>query len=79
MITIEERVNLGSTAGVKEFVAEVAASRITGELKSGPYIVDAESLMGIFSLDLSKPLTFVMHGEQADIDDLVNSIRPYIA
>lgn len=50
-------VSLNSIDKVKEFVREV--SNIEGDvlLSSGRYIIDAKSIMGIFSLDLSKPIT----------------------
>lgn len=50
-------VSLDSIDKVKEFVREV--SNIEGDvlLSSGRYIIDAKSIMGIFSLDLSKPIT----------------------
>lgn len=49
-------VNLGSIETVKDFVSVVAHFNGDAELKSGKYVVDAKSIMGIFSLDLSKKL-----------------------
>lgn len=49
-------VNLSTIETVKEFVSIVAHFHGDVELKSGKYIVDAKSIMGIFSLDLSKKL-----------------------
>ncbi len=49
-------VNLGSIETVKDFVSVVAHFHGDAELKSGKYVVDAKSIMGIFSLDLSKKL-----------------------
>lgn len=49
-------VNLNTIETVKEFVSIVAHFHGDVELKSGKYVVDAKSIMGIFSLDLSKKL-----------------------
>jgi len=46
------------------------------DLSSGRYIVDAKSIMGIFSLDLMNPLTLTAHGE--DCDDLLLGLSEYI-
>ncbi len=47
---------LDSVEKVKKFVNLAAAFPCDMDLKSGRYTVDAKSIMGIFSLDLSKPL-----------------------
>lgn len=49
-------VYLGSIETVKEFVSNVAHFNGDAELKSGKYVIDAKSIMGIFSLDLSKKI-----------------------
>lgn len=58
-------ITLSSINDVKEFVN--AANRCSGEvdLISGRYIVDAKSIMGIFSLDLSKSITCQVHGDES--------------
>ena len=47
-------------------------------MKSNPsrYTVDAKSIMGIFSLDLSKPLTMEVHSD--DCADFLNEIKPFL-
>ena len=47
------------------------------DLQSGKYYVDAKSIMGIFSLDLSKPIDLNIHAE-ANIDEILNILAPYI-
>lgn len=42
---------------------------------SGKYIVNAKSIMGVFSLDLTKPLVMVAHGEM--VAELIRQIEPY--
>jgi phosphotransferase system HPr-like phosphotransfer protein len=46
------------------------------DLKSGRYAVDAKSIMGIFSLDLSKPIELIAHTE--DAEKLFEAIDAYI-
>lgn len=48
---------LNDMAKVKEFVKIAQSVRQDTILHSGKYAVDAKSIMGVFSLDLSKPLT----------------------
>lgn len=51
------KIHLNTLSDVKEFNA--AAAQIAGDvdLRSGRYCVDAKSIMGIFSLNLSRDLT----------------------
>lgn len=48
---------LNDMAKVKKFVKMAQSVRQDTILHSGKYAVDAKSIMGVFSLDLSKPLT----------------------
>lgn len=50
------KINLDSVDKVKNFVNTVSKFEEDIDLRSGRYIVDAKSIMGIFSLDLSKPI-----------------------
>ena len=51
-----ENILLASVEDVKKFVNIVSAYDFNIELVSGRYVVDAKSIMGIFSLDLDKPV-----------------------
>jgi phosphotransferase system HPr-like phosphotransfer protein len=51
---------------VKEFVNIVMKYDFDIDLVSGRYAVDAKSIMGIFSLDLSKPIELNAHSDDAD-------------
>ena len=53
---IEFEMNLSSINDVKDFVNTVSRYDFAVDLISGRYIVDAKSIMGIFSLDLAKPI-----------------------
>ena len=57
---------LSSINDVKNFVNLVSRFDCDVDLVSGRYVVDAKSIMGIFSLDLSKPIELVAHSDDAD-------------
>ena len=47
------------------------------DLQSGKYYVDAKSIMGIFSLDLSKPIDLNIHSED-DVNAILDVLKPYL-
>ena len=47
------------------------------DLQSGKYYVDAKSIMGIFSLDLTRPLTLTVHGKD-ELEEISSAIAPYL-
>ncbi|RCX18404.1 PTS HPr component family protein [Anaerobacterium chartisolvens] len=57
---------LKSINDVKDFVNFVNKYDFDVDLTSGRYIVDAKSIMGIFSLDLSKPIKVDVHTDACD-------------
>ena len=59
-------VMLGTINDVKEFVSIVTKYDYDIDLISGRYAVDAKSIMGIFSLDLSKPIRLDIHASEAE-------------
>jgi len=67
---------LSSINDVKNFVNVVTKYDFEIDLTSGRYIVDAKSIMGIFSLDLSKPIKVEAHSE--DCEQLLSELAPYI-
>lgn len=67
---------LSSINDVKNFVNTVSKYDYCIDLTSGRYVVDAKSIMGIFSLDLSKPIKVEIHND--DCEDLVAELKPYI-
>ena len=72
-------IRLSAIEEVRNFVNIV--SRFDGEvdLKSGRYVVDAKSIMGIFSLDLSKPLELrIISDEENVIADVLDKIGRFI-
>ncbi len=75
---ITKKIMLEGINEVKEFVKKVSQyADIEAELKTGRYAVDAKSIMGIFSLDLTEPLTLVIHespSQKALLEDIKNFI-----
>lgn len=69
-------VHLKSINDVKEFVRIVNDFPYDVDLASGRYIVDAKSIMGIFSLDLAKPIDVEIHN--GDSADLQEKLKPFI-
>ena len=55
------KIRLDSIDAVKNFVNKVNLYSGDVDIVSGRYTIDAKSIMGIFSLDLAKPLTVVIH------------------
>ena len=47
------------------------------DLVSGRYVIDAKSIMGIFSLDLSKPIDLNIHADGAALDNVMQIISKY--
>lgn len=70
------KVNLGKISDVKQFVCVMNSIPVDASLHSGRYIIDAKSIMGIFSLDLSSPTEIVFHGKISDED--FEKIKPFI-
>ena len=71
------QISLNSIDKVKSFVNEITKYDNDFDLVSGRYVIDAKSIMGIFSLDLSKPIDLNIHAEE-NIDDVMAVLKPYI-
>lgn len=71
------KVNLLMTENVKRFVTIVSSYPYDIDLRSGRFVVDAKSILGIFSLDLSKPITMEIYADACD--DLLKDLKPFIA
>ena len=69
-------VRLSTIADVQEFVGIVARTPIDIDLCSGRYVVDAKSIMGIFSLDLMNPITLTAHSDNCD--KIMEELKPFI-
>lgn len=68
-------ISLASINDVKSFVNIVAKYDFDVDLISGRYVVDAKSIMGIFSLDLSKPIDVEVMTD--DCEAFIDEIKPF--
>ena len=71
------RVCLDSIDKVKGFVNDISRFNTDFDLISGRYVIDAKSIMCIFSLDLSKPIELTIH-ESDEIDEILKVLQPYV-
>jgi len=69
-------ISLRSINDVKDFVNIVNKYDFDVDLTSGRYVVDAKSIMGIFSLDLSKPIKVEVHGD--DCEKFCDEVKNFI-
>lgn len=73
---INKNIFLKTLEDVKGFVALAMTKPYDIELLSGKYVVNAKSIMGVFSLDLTQPLTMVANTE--DDSEIEAQVEQYI-
>jgi phosphotransferase system HPr-like phosphotransfer protein len=71
-------VQLASINDVKQFVNKACLMPFDIDIISGRYVIDAKSIMGIFSIDLSKPIKIEVHGTAEDAASFKEGIKDYI-
>ena len=71
------QISLNSIDKVKSFVNEITKYDYDIDLVSGIYEIDAKKIMGIFSLDLSKPIDLNIHAD-SNLDDILAALDSYI-
>ena len=59
-------IKLSNVQDIREFVNVVILADYDVDLVQGRYVIDAKSIMGIFSLDLLSPITLVAHSDHTD-------------
>lgn len=64
------------TDHVKNFVSLVNRYPYDMDLRSGRFVVDAKSILGIFSIDLSKPIRMSIYSDNCE--DLLTELKDYI-
>ncbi len=69
------KISLEMAQKVKEFVSVTQNYACEILLKSGKYVVDAKSILGIFSLDLSQPITVEVYAD--DCDELLQELKKF--
>lgn len=72
------QIKLSTIKDVQDFVRILSAYAGEADLSSGRYVVDAKSIMGIFSLDLQKPISLCLRDEQHSAGALIAQLKPYI-
>ena len=72
------QISLNSIDKVKSFVNDITKFDYDFDLISGRYVIDAKSIMGIFSLDLSKPIDLNIHADGAALDSVMAVIDKYV-
>ena len=70
-------IKLSLAENVKSFVNIVNRYPYDVDLRAGRHVVDAKSILGIFSLDLSKPIDLNIHAENS-VEDILSTLAPYI-
>lgn len=71
------KISLNSIDKVKAFVNDVTKFDTDFDLVSGRYVIDAKSIMGIFSLDLSKHIDLNIHTDE-NLESVLAILKPYI-
>ena len=69
-------ISLPSVDAVRNFNNKIFGLSGDFDLGSGRYIVDARSIMGIFSLDLSKPVSLTINSDNEE--EVVEAIREFV-
>ena len=73
------KITLSSIDKVKSFVNTITRFDNDFDLVSGRYVIDAKSIMGIFSLDLSRPIDLSIHAEDESLEEIMKALSPYLA
>jgi phosphotransferase system HPr-like phosphotransfer protein len=71
------KISLDSIDKVKTFVNDINRFNAEFDLVSGRYVIDAKSIMGIFSLDISRPIDLNIHNAD-NLDEIMETLKPYI-
>ena len=69
------QISLQMASSVNEFVNIVQKYAFEIDLRCDRYVVDAKSILGIFSLDLSKPINVEIHSD--DCEELIKELKPF--
>lgn len=66
------KIKFDKVTDVQDFVNEVSLLDCEADLSSGRYLINAKSIMGIFTLDISKPVDLIIHSENAELKNRFN-------
>ncbi|MBR5798776.1 MAG: HPr family phosphocarrier protein [Lachnospiraceae bacterium] len=71
------QVSINTVERVKAFVNDITKFEYDFDLVSGRYVVNAKSIMGIFSLDIGKPIELNIHTED-NTDEVLEALAAYV-
>ena len=72
------KIILPKVEDVRNFVNTVSRFDVDMDLRSGRYVVDAKSLLAIFSLDLMSPIEVVVYTDGEEADKVIDEIKKYM-
>ena len=72
----QTKIKLSNIQDIRDFVNQVILVEYEVDLEQGRYVIDAKSIMGIFSLDLLSPITLTAHTDSAE--ELLDKIEKFI-
>lgn len=75
---MEFAVTLSSVSDVKIFVDTVTAYPYDVDVLAGRYVVNGKSIMGLFSVDLSKPVVIRLEKDGAEAEELKEKLATYL-
>lgn len=64
---VDVKILLNTVEKIKKFVGIISTFECNFDLVSGRYVIDAKSIMGIFSMDVSKPIHLIIHTNDVDL------------
>ncbi len=68
---------LGTIKGVKNFVNTVSKLDCDVDIVSGRYVIDAKSIMGIFSINLSEPVMVRIRADGEEAEEAAQLLKPF--
>ena len=76
---LDTYVSLGTIESVKKFVTKISEFDEYFELICGKYVIDAKSILGIFSIDLSKPVLLRINAEGERLEQIKKAVKEFEA
>lgn len=74
---LEMNISLGTIESVKKFVGRIANFDEDFEIICGKYIIDAKSILGIFSVDLSKPVLLRINADGDKLEEIKEAVKEF--
>ncbi|MGM9538166.1 MAG: HPr family phosphocarrier protein [Candidatus Onthomonas sp.] len=70
--------NLNSIDKAKDFASLASLMPCEIDVCSGRYVVDAKSILGLFSIDLSVPVEIVIHGTPEEVEEFTQKCQKFL-